>query len=105
MSFAEKRTWVYLAATVLVYLGYVIVVVGRAGGEPLVEAAYMWPLVIAIGATILATIAGSILVAVVSAQDGERHFDPDERDRAIGKVVRYPVFHLLRAGRFQVVIG
>ena len=95
MSFIEKRSWVFSVATAVAYLAYVAIVLGRAQGTPITEVLYVWPMLGSIGATIVATIVGSILAAIVAARDGERRFEPDERDAGIeryGDVIGYSAF-------------
>ena len=83
MSFQEKVRWVYLGVAAVTNLAYVAIILWRAQGTPITEVSYAWPMIGAIGVTIVATIAGSILAAIAEYRDGERRFDPDERDAGI----------------------
>ena len=97
MSFAEKRSWVFLGVTAVTYLAYVAIILGRAQGTPITEVPYAWPMIGSIGAMIVATIVGSILAALVAARDGDRRFEPDERDASIhryGEVIGYSAFSI-----------
>lgn len=67
MSFEEKTTWVTALVTVVVTVWYVSVVRALMAGVPVAEIAYQKPLLIAVGATIVMTIAGAIVTAVASA--------------------------------------
>ncbi len=94
MSFQEKFRWVYLGVAVVTNLAYVAIILGRAQGTPITEVSYVWPMIGAIGVTIVATIAGSILAAIVEFRAGERRFEADERDAGIhrrGEAIGYAV--------------
>lgn len=67
MSFEEKVTWVSGAVTVLVAGWYVRAVVGGLGQVPVEEIAYQRSLLVALGAMIVLTIAGTIAVAIGTA--------------------------------------
>ena len=75
MSFQEKFRWVYMGVAVVTNLVYVAIILGRAQNTPITEVSYAWPMIGAIGVTIVATIAGSILVAIVGFRAGERRFE------------------------------
>ena len=83
MSFQEKWRWVFLGTATVTNLAYVAIVLGRAQGTPITEVSYVWPMIGAIGVMIGATIAGSILAAIVEYRAGERRFDADERETSI----------------------
>ncbi len=95
MSFEEKHRWVYLGVTAVTYLAYLAIVLWRAQGTPIAEVPYAWPMIGAIGVTIVATIVGSILAAIAAFRAGERRFEPDERDASIhryGEVIGYAAY-------------
>lgn len=91
MSFQEKVTWVSAVVTVLVAGAYGWVVGGRLGEEPVAEIAYVWPLLLAVGAMIVLTIVGAVAVAIGSTVAAEIRGDGsaddldrrDERDASI----------------------
>jgi len=94
MSFDEKRTWVYVVVTPIIYLIYTALLFVRAGGGPVAEVSYGGLLFGAIGAVIIATILGTI--ASVIAARGEVD-ENDERDAAInrhGELRGYTTFSL-----------
>jgi len=102
MSFEEKFTWVSAVVSLLVAGVYATFVVGRLGSLPVAEIAYQGPLLLAIGATIVVTIAGTILMSIGTAVSAEiRGEGPaldidrkDERDEHIdrrGELVGYYV--------------
>jgi len=93
MPFDEKFTWVSLVVSVVVPGVYFMVVLGQLGGSPVEQIAYQMPMLVAIGAMILVTIAGTILVGIGtgvaielsgsgSTEDIGR---TDERDREISR--------------------
>lgn len=92
MSFAEKVTSVSAVVTVLAAGWYGLTVGGQLGGAPVPEIAYQRPMLVAIGAMIVLTIAGTIAVAIATAiraeVTGEGPVDDidrkDERDAHIG---------------------
>jgi len=89
----EKRAWILGIASIASYAVYLVVVLGRAGGRPLAEVPYVAALLWTVGASIVATIAASILAAMVSKDSGK-----DQRDREIGRFGEY-------VGHSFVVIG
>ncbi len=92
MSFAEKRSWVYLGVTAVTYLAYFAIILGRAQGTSITEVPYAWPMLWSIGLTIVATIVGSILAAIPAPRDAGKR---DERDAGIhryGDVIGYSAF-------------
>jgi len=92
MSFEEKVTWVSAVVTVLAASWYAWTVGGQLGGVPVAEIAYQRPLLVAVGAMIGLTIAGTIAMAIGTAiraeVTGEGSVDDidrkDERDAHIG---------------------
>ena len=103
MSNEEKGQWVYLVAIVLTYLGYVAVVVGRAGGGPLTDVDYVPLLLAAIGAGIVLAIIGRIVVGIAGGIAAEMAGDDprpegDVRDRDIGRFGEYVAGTVLGVG-------
>jgi hypothetical protein len=93
MPFEEKIQWVSVFVSVSVSAVYSWVVLGRLGGEPVSAIAYQVPMLIAIGAMIVMTIIGTILVAIGTAVSAEitgsgsaNEIDrKDERDVSIAR--------------------
>ena len=77
MAFEEKRTWVYVVVSVVVYAAYLVVVFVRARNVALTEVAYETPMLVAIGAGIVLTIVACIAVGIASREDVGKK---DERD-------------------------
>jgi hypothetical protein len=98
MSFTEKQSWVLLIAVLGSTALYLSTVLDRPAGQALVETPYMWPMLRAVGATVVLTIIGSIVIAIPAAsREGcdEGEFEADERDKDIdrrGEVIGYLVF-------------
>ena len=93
MPFEEKMTWVSLVVAVAVPVVYVAIMLGRLGETTAAEIAYQWPLLIAIGASIVLSIVGAIVAAIgtgISAElrgksAGDEIDLKDERDKQIGR--------------------
>ena len=64
MPFEEKITWVSAVVTVIVPVAYFLIVLGRLADSSAADIAYQRPLLIAIGASIVLTIVGSILTGI-----------------------------------------
>ena len=82
MSLEEKRAWIRMSASVVAYVGYVVIVLAGANGRPLTEIPYVAALLWSIAAAIGASIAVEIVVNVVR----KGSLLTDERDRAIGRL-------------------
>lgn len=82
MPFEEKRTWILGITAVVSYVIYLVVVLIRAREVPLVEVAYIAPLLWAVGISIAVSIVASIAVAILS-REGDRK---DARDREIDRM-------------------
>ncbi|MDP9843901.1 hypothetical protein [Streptosporangium lutulentum] len=81
MTLEEKRAWIRLVVAVVAYGGYVIVVSGRAGGQPLAEAPYAAALLWSVGAAVVAAIVAEVAIGVVNPKAS---LVKDVRDREIG---------------------
>jgi cell division protein FtsW (lipid II flippase) len=82
MSYDEKNTWIYGTVTIVSFAIYVIVILGRADGGPLVDVAYIRPMLWCIGGAILACIVGSMVVMAAKPDEADKR---DERDREINR--------------------
>jgi len=93
MPFEEKVTWVSLVVTVVVPVAYFVIMLGRLGDVSAADIAYQRPLIIAIGASVVLTIIGSILAGIgtgISAELRGRSASDDidrkdERDKQISR--------------------
>jgi hypothetical protein len=95
MSFEEKNTWVYALVSVGAFAAYLVAILGRAQGIPVSEVPYVGAMLWSIGAAIVASIVGRIVIAVVWPRDADR---TDQRDKEIYRFGEY-------VGRWFVVIG
>ena len=86
MSYDEKSAWTYLLTSVLVWAGYVVVILTRADGGPLAEVRYVSTLLWAVGISILVNMFGRVLFEAVRPSDSRL---TDERDRAIDRRGEY----------------
>lgn len=102
MSFEEKTTWVSVVVGVLVPIAYFATVLPQLADSPAADIAYQPPLVVAVIASIVLIIAGTIAMAIGTAIGAEitgtgsiEDIDrKDERDVSIsrrGDVVGYYV--------------
>lgn len=93
MSFEEKLTWVNTITTVIVAAVYAWIVGGQIAAGPVTDIAYQKPMIIALGAIVVLTIAGAIAMAIGTAVgvkiSGEGSVDDidrkDERDVHINR--------------------
>jgi cell division protein FtsW (lipid II flippase) len=95
MAFAEKRAWIMLVVSTVVYVAYVVIILGRASGVPLAGVSYASTLLGAVVTSIVATIVANIAVGIATPKDEQK---PDQRDREIHRSSEY-------VGQSFVVIG
>jgi hypothetical protein len=95
MSFEEKNTWVYALVSVGAFAAYLVTILGRAQGVPVSEVPYVGAMLWSIGAAIVASIVGRIVIAVVWPRDADR---TDQRDKEIYRFGEY-------VGQWFVAIG
>ncbi len=86
MSYEEKGSWVYLLVTLVTYLAYVVIIVGRAAGGPLAEVDYVPTMLGTIGVAIVLTIVGRVALEIARPSDSYRS---DVRDQEIGRFGEY----------------
>jgi hypothetical protein len=92
MTTEERTTWTYLAAVVLSTGAYVAVVLPRALAGPVSEVSWVVPLLWTLGASVAATVGGTVVaLSVAAARNAARGMDPhadlgtDARDREIAR--------------------
>ena len=111
MPFEEKVTWVNLVVTVVVPVAYFAIMLGRLGDVSAADISYQWPLLIAIGASVVLTIVGSIVAGIgtgISAElKGRRAADDidrkDERDKTISRRGDLIGYYVASAGMVGVL--
>lgn len=86
MSYEERGQWVYLAATTVTYVAYLVIMLGRGGTTPLPEIEYQPILLWTIGAAVAGSIIGRIAIEIVRPSETHRE---DVRDRDIGRFGEY----------------
>ena len=95
MSYEEKGTWVYLVTSAGAYAVYLAIIAGRLASTPVAQVPYISVLLWTAGASMVANMAGRILVETASPSDSRRS---DVRDREIYRFGEY-------ASRWFVVAG
>jgi hypothetical protein len=93
MPFEEKISWVNAVVMAIVPVAYFVIMLGRLGDTSAADISYQRPLLIAIGASIVLTIVGSILAGIgtgISAELRGRSASAeidrkDERDKQISR--------------------
>jgi hypothetical protein len=110
VPFEEKVTWVNLLVTVVVPVVYFAIMLGRLGEVSAAEIDYQWPLLIAIGASIVLTIVGSIMAGIGSGISAELHgrsasgdLGTDERDKSINRRGDLVGFYVSSGGMVAVL--
>jgi hypothetical protein len=86
MSYEEKGAWVYLTVVLGAYAAYVAVILGRAGGVPLTEVAYVAPMLWLIGISIVLNIVGRVVVETARPSGSTKS---DVRDKDINRLGGY----------------
>jgi len=95
MTQEERNVWVFSLVTVVSFVTYVVVIASRAQDVPLVDVAYVAPMLWTIGGAILVSIVATIVVSLVWRADiGHK----DERDKEINRIGEY-------TGQSFLVIG
>ena len=95
MTFDERNTWVYGVIALLAYGVYVGIVLTRADGAPVVEVAYVAPMLWSIGAAVVVAVLGKVVIAARWPRDANQR---DDRDREIDRFGEH-------VGQSFVVIG
>jgi hypothetical protein len=111
MPFEEKITWVNAVVTVVVPVVYFVIMLGRLGDTSAADIAYQKPLLVAIGASIVLTIVGSILAGIGSGISAELHGRSasddidlkDERDKTISRHGDLIGYYVASAGMVGVL--
>lgn len=82
MAFEEKRAWIMLGVTVVGYLTYVSLVLGRMDSGSLTDAPYITTMLATIGGAIVAAILVQIVVAAAAPEEANQK---DRRDQEIAR--------------------
>ncbi len=111
MSFEEKTTWLSAVVGLVVPVVYFAVVLGQLGEVPAADIVYQPPLIIALVATVVLMILGSIGTAIgtaigaeVTGRDAVDDIDrTDERDVTIGRRGDIAGYYVLSFGALGVL--
>ena len=95
MSFEEKRVWIYLATALIVPAVYFTVVLSQLPNRDVAEIAYVRPLLIAIAASVILSVLGTIVAAIVAPKDADQK---DQRDKDINRYGEYVGFYVISIG-------
>jgi hypothetical protein len=95
VSYEEKGTWVYLVTSAGAYLVYLAIMLGRVASTPVGRVPYVAVLVWTIVASIVASIAGRVVLESARPSDSRQ---ADIRDKEIHRSGEY-------AGRWFLVAG
>ena len=86
MSFDEKGTWVFAVVAVALPTIYFASILGQLPNAAVTEIEYQWPLLGAIGATIVLTILGMIGIGIASPNEAGKS---DQRDKQVHRLGEY----------------
>jgi hypothetical protein len=95
VSFEEKRTWVYLVTSAGAYVIYLAIMLGRVLSTPVAHVPYVAVLLWTSVASIVANMAGRMLVETARPSDSRRG---DVRDKEIYRFGEYASRWFLVAG-------
>lgn len=95
MSFEEKGTWAYLALAPIIPGIYFVHVLGQLADTPAAQIAWARPMLLAIGASIVAGIVAPILIGLARPDDIG---PPDVRDRDIRRFGEFVGGYVLAVG-------
>jgi predicted membrane protein len=91
MSFREKNLWIYAVLVAAVSGVYFAIVLGQLRNTAVSDVAYQRPLLTAIGVVIVLTIAGTIVVAILSPKEADKTDERDKNIDRLGESVGYMV--------------
>jgi hypothetical protein len=95
VSYEEKGIWVYLVTSAGAYVVYLVIIGGRLASTPTAQVPYIAVLLWTAGASMVANMAGRILVETASPSDSRRS---DMGDRDVNRFGEY-------ASRWYLVAG
>jgi hypothetical protein len=101
VSYEEKGTWVYLVTSAGAYAVYLAIILGQVLTGPVAHVPYVPVLLWTAGASIMASIAGRVLVETASPSDSRRG---DVRDREITRSGEYASRWFLIAGAAAALV-
>ena len=101
MSYEEKGIWVYLVTSAGAYAVYLAIILGRVASTPAAQVPYIAVLLWTAGASMVADMAGRILVETASPSDSRR---ADVRDRDVSRFGEHASRWFLVAGAAAALV-
>ena len=101
MSYEEKGIWVYLVTSAGAYAVYLVIIAGRLASTPAAQVPYIALLLWTAGASMVANMAGRVLVETARPSDSRR---ADVRDREIYRFGEYASRWFLVAGAAAALV-
>jgi hypothetical protein len=101
MAIEEKRAWIGGVMAIITYGLYVIVVAGRSRGVAVADIDYAGPLVVIIGAGVVASIVVHLWIWRSTRDEANQ---PDERDREIDRFSKLVSQAFLAAGSLVALV-
>jgi len=101
VSYEEKGTWVYLVTSAGAYAVYLAIILGRVASTPAAQVPYIAVLLWTAGASMVANMAGRILVETASPSDSRR---ADVRDRDVSRFGEHASRWFLVAGAAAALV-
>jgi len=101
VSYEEKGTWVYLVTSAGAYAVYLVIILGRLASTSAADVPYVAVLLWTAGASMVANMAGRILVETASPSDSRR---ADVRDRDVSRFGEYASRWFLVAGAAAALV-
>jgi hypothetical protein len=101
VSYEEKGIWVYLVTSAGAYAVYLVIIAGRLASTPAAQVPYIAVLLWTAGASMVANMAGRVLVETARPSDSRR---ADVRDREIYRFGEYASRWFLVAGAAAAMV-
>jgi len=101
VSYEEKGTWVYLVTSAGAYVAYLAIMLGRVASTPVAQVPYIAVLLWTGGASIVANMAGRMLVETARPGDSRQ---ADVRDKEIYRFGEYASRWFLVAGAAAALV-
>jgi hypothetical protein len=101
VSYEEKGTWVYLVTSAGAYAVYLVIIGGRLASTPAAQVPYIAVLLWTAAASMVANMAGRILVETASPSGSRR---ADVRDRDVSRFGEYGSRWFLVAGAAAALV-
>jgi hypothetical protein len=101
MTYEEKNTWIYVLVLAVTFGVYLIWLISQILSSSASEIAYSIPMMLAIGAAVVATVLGNILIAIAAPKEADKR---DERDKEIGRHGEYSGQFLVNIAGLVVIV-